>query len=106
VKREAKGIRRQTDGPRPQLCTPLRRTSDSCNENRSATVMYAGENAERAPTRQLLSAATHPDRLSLSNSFSSRTDHGAALPRVCGTVLRPEESPTSCRSAGRYRLQL
>ncbi len=77
--------------------------ADICDR---AMVMYAGQIVETAPTRQLLSAPTHPYTLSLLGSVPSRTNHGAALPTIRGTVPRPENWPDSCRFADRCPLAI
>jgi peptide/nickel transport system ATP-binding protein/peptide/nickel transport system permease protein len=75
--------------------------ADICDR---AMVMYAGQIVETAPTGQLLSAPTHPYTLSLLGSIPSRTNRGAALPTIRGTVPRPENWAPSCRFADRCPL--
>jgi peptide/nickel transport system permease protein len=75
--------------------------ADICDR---AMVMYAGQIVETATTRQLLSTPTHPYTLSLLGSVPSRTNRGAALPTIRGTVPQPEKWPASCRFADRCPL--
>jgi peptide/nickel transport system permease protein len=75
--------------------------ADICDR---AMVMYAGQIVETATTRQLLKTPAHPYTLSLLGSVPSRTNRGAALPTIRGTVPRPEDWPASCRFADRCPL--